>query len=243
MWETYKRELIEKEKETENFLEKFYSKHDPDLGKLKSLGTHLGQEREEEDKAKWANFEAVKDSQVVESTILPSWLYDYLRFRFDLLDRVGDGVIDTEEYQYVLSEFGIKERDSKQAFLIFSHHLEIEIDFAYFVQLFEEYYLSDDPADLGNFVNGKLEYPKSSTEAIDEEVEGLENEETKKKNIEDQFDLSLYKDDMMESETLGDVKDVNGVTELCTKINFRIKKWRKRVWKSIKMNCIENSTI
>ena len=76
-------------------------------------------------------------------------------FRFDLLDRVGDGVIDTEEYEYVLSEFGMKEKDSKQAFLIFSHHLEIEIDFDYFVQLFEEYYLSDDPADLGNFVNGK----------------------------------------------------------------------------------------
>ena len=29
-------------------------------------------------------------------------------FRFDLLDRVGDGIIDTEEYEYVLSEFHIK---------------------------------------------------------------------------------------------------------------------------------------
>ena len=38
---------------------------------------------------------------------------------------------------------------------------------------------------------------------------------------------------MMESETLGDVKDVNGVTELCTKINYRIKKWRKRIYATI----------
>ena len=82
---TYKRELIEKEKETENFLEKFYSKHDPDLGKLKSLGTHLGGDRELEDKTKWSNFEAVKDAQVLENTILPSWLYDYLKFRSVLI--------------------------------------------------------------------------------------------------------------------------------------------------------------
>ena len=44
MWEAYKRELVEKEAQTENFLEKFYSKHDPDLKKLKSLGTQIGEE-------------------------------------------------------------------------------------------------------------------------------------------------------------------------------------------------------
>ena len=132
---------------------------------------------------------------------------------------MGDGVIDTEEYEYVLSEFGMKEKDSKQAFLIFSHHLEIEIDFDYFVQLFEEYYLSDDPADLGNFVNGKLEFPKSSMMEIIEEEEGIENEENLEKKIEDQFDLSLYKDDMMVSETVGDEKDV-GVSKICTRFNY-----------------------
>ena len=82
MWETYKEELIAREKETENFLEKFYSKHDPDVRKLKSLGTHLGQDREAEDKTKWSQFEAMKDSEVLESTILPNWLYDYLKFRY-----------------------------------------------------------------------------------------------------------------------------------------------------------------
>ena len=27
------------------------------------------------------------------------------------------------------------------------------------MSLFEEYYLSDDPSDLGNFINGRLEFP------------------------------------------------------------------------------------
>ena len=169
----------------------------------------------------------------------PSLLH-FPSFRFDLLDRVGDGVIDTEEYEYVLSEFGIKERDSKQAFLIFSHHLEIQIDFQYFVQLFEEYYLSDDPADLGNFVNGKLEFPKSSVMEVIEEEDGLENEETERRKIEDQFDLSLYKDDMMATEPEPGVEKDG---ELCSRIVVRIRKWRRRMWKSFKLNCLQNSAI
>ena len=32
------------------------------------------------------------------------------------------------------------------------------MDFDYFVHLFEEYYLSNDPSDLGNFINGKLQF-------------------------------------------------------------------------------------
>ena len=166
--------------------------------------------------------------------------------RFDLLDRVGDGVIDAEEYEYVLSEFGIKEKDSKQAFLIFSHHLEIQIDFQYFVQLFEEYYLSDDPADLGNFVNGKLDFPKSAVMEVIEEEDGLENEESERRKIEAQFDLSLYKDDMMVAEPeAGTEKDGGGgeVNQLCTRIVVTIRKWRKRMWKSFKLNCLQNSAV
>ena len=157
---------------------------------------------------------------------------------------MGDGVIDTEEYEYVLSEFGIKEKDSKQAFLIFSHHLEIQIDFQYFVQLFEEYYLSDDPADLGNFVNGKLEFPKSSVMEVIEEEDCLETEEMERRKIEDQFDLSLYKDDMMATEQQSwSQKEAGEITELCTRIVVRIKKWRKRMWNSFKLNCLQNSAI
>ena len=45
----------------------------------------------------------------------------------------------------------------------------VPLDFDYFVRLFEEYYLSDDPSDLGNFINGKLEYADEGTDAEDEE--------------------------------------------------------------------------
>ena len=34
----------------------------------------------------------------------------------------------------------------------------VKLDFEYFVHLFEEYYLSDDPSDLGNFINGRLRF-------------------------------------------------------------------------------------
>ena len=158
---------------------------------------------------------------------------------------MGDGVIDTEEYEYVLSEFGIKEKDSKQAFLIFSHHLEIQIDFQYFVQLFEEYYLSDDPADLGNFVNGKLDFPKSSVMEVIEEEDGLETEESERRRVEAQFDLSLYKDDMMVVQTEPGPEKAGGgeVSELCTRTVVRMRKWRKRMWKSFKLNCLQNSAM
>ena len=36
-----------------------------------------------------------------------------------------------------MSEFGVKEKDARQAFLIFSHHLTVTVDFDYFIILFE----------------------------------------------------------------------------------------------------------
>ena len=185
MWEAYKKHLIEKEKETENFLEQFYNKNDPDFRKLKSMGTHLGDTEEQKTVSdNWKRFEEVKHSESLETTILPAWLNDYLRFRFDLLDRVGDGLIDTEEYEYVLSEFNIKEKDSRQAFLIFTHYLTVDVDFPYFVRLFEEYYLSDNPSDLGNFVNGKLDFSSEEKQNQITEEEKLSEEQ----KIINQFD-------------------------------------------------------
>jgi len=240
MWEAYKKELIEREKEMENFLEKFYSKHDPDFKKLKSLGTHLGEHTEivakEVEHQKWAKFEEAKHIEALERTILPDWLYDYLRFRFDLLDRVGDGIIDTEEYEYVLSEFHIKEKDSRQAFLLFSHHLTVEIDFPYFVKLFEEYYLSDNPADLGNFVNGKLDF--TATEEPNEE-EVL----TEEQKIINQFDLSMYKDDMMSPDDPEKGKNDEEKKAICANVRARMWKLKKRLWKSFKLNCLQSNAL
>jgi len=103
---------------------------------------------------------------------LPKWLYKYLVFRFNLLDRVGDGIIDHEEFEYVMSEFGVSERTARQCFNMFTINNTKELDFDYFVSLFEEYYLSDDPSDLGNFINGRLEFPveeSSDAETHDEQ--------------------------------------------------------------------------
>ena len=240
MWECYKKELVEKEKETEDFLQKFYEARNPDFRKLKTIGKHLG-DIEEKNGSPYNTKKVVsaaitdkKKDEVIngddtEDTILPDWLHDYLRFRFDLLDRVGDGIIDNEEYEYVLSEFRIKEKDARQAFLIFSQHLTITIDFNYFVQLFEEYYLSDDPADLGNFVNGVLEFPNRKVmEDIPEE------KETAEKQLE--INIELYKDDMMNNKKQED--DQEGSKKDLTKSINRI---RKRLWKSFKMRCLNIS--
>ena len=239
MWECYKKELVEKEKETEDFLQKFYAVHNPDFRKLKTIGTHLG---EADDKKATLNDRnksvstTVTDKRKDESdngdgtdnTILPDWLHDYLRFRFDLLDRVGDGIVDTEEYEYVLSEFGIKEKDARQAFLIFSQHLTITIDFNYFVQLFEEYYLSDEPSDLGNFVNGVLEFPNRKVmEDIPEESEVSEEQL--------EINIELYKDDMMNNQNPHQQEEKK--KDLTKSIN----KIRKRLWKSFKTNCLNLS--
>ena len=240
MWEAYKKDLIEKEKETENFLEQFYNKNDPDFRKLKSMGTHLGDTKHHDTEVQravtdnWSKFEEVKHSEALEATILPTWLNDYLRFRFDLLDRVGDGIIDTEEYEYVLSEFNIKEKDSRQAFLLFSHHLTVEVDFPHFVRLFEEYYLSDNPSDLGNFVNGKLDF--SSEEKPTHETE---EELTEEQKIINQFDLDLYKDDMMDQPEDESKKKKNSEVGKTIRQNFL--KMRKRIWKSFKVTCLQSS--
>ena len=39
------------------------------------------------------------------------------------------------------------------------------MDFTRFVELFEEYYLSDNVADLGNFINGKLDFTEDLSTA------------------------------------------------------------------------------
>ena len=65
-------------------------------------------------------------------------------------------------------------------FIFFFQNKTVQLDFDYFVQLFEQFYLSDDPSDLGNFINGKLDYndkSESGKDDSDEEDEdpGLED--------------------------------------------------------------------
>ena len=70
------------------------------------------------------------------------------------------------------------------------------MDFDYFVQLFEQYYLSDDPSDLGNFINGKLDFnsnSESGNEESDDEDPGLEDHKIDSNASLDSIDAGVKK--------------------------------------------------
>ena len=69
------------------------------------------------------------------------------------------------------------------------------IDFDYFVQLFEQFYLSDDPSDLGNFINGHLDYGDSGGEESDDEEKdpGLEDHKIDSNEWLDDMDYNVKK--------------------------------------------------
>ncbi|GFS49068.1 calexcitin-2 [Trichonephila clavipes] len=92
------------------------------------------------------------------SSALPEWLTTYLWCRFNIYDRTGDGAIDVEEFAYILENFGIPERQSRQCFVMMTLNDTKPLDFAYFCELAIEYYTSDDPSALGNFITGKLNF-------------------------------------------------------------------------------------
>ncbi|GBM75128.1 hypothetical protein AVEN_233774-1, partial [Araneus ventricosus] len=92
------------------------------------------------------------------SSALPEWLTTYLWCRFNIYDRTGDGAIDVEEFAYILENFGIPERQSRQCFTMMTLNDTKPLDFAYFCELAIEYYTSDDPSALGNFITGKLNF-------------------------------------------------------------------------------------
>ncbi|ESP02587.1 hypothetical protein LOTGIDRAFT_237907 [Lottia gigantea] len=89
---------------------------------------------------------------------IPGWLEKYIEYKFNLYDRTGDGVVDLEEYEYVLSDFGVPPKDARAAFLMFSGNHEKKIDLEYFTILSAEYFRSDDAGALGNFITGKLTF-------------------------------------------------------------------------------------
>ncbi|XP_043190032.1 calexcitin-2-like isoform X2 [Amphibalanus amphitrite] len=98
------------------------------------------------------------DKEQTEKNPWPEWIHAYLQYRFNLYDRTGDGVIDEEEFVYVLTDFGVRERFSRQAWKMFTQGSGESLSFDFFCQLAEQYYLSNDPADAGNFLTGKLDF-------------------------------------------------------------------------------------
>lgn len=88
----------------------------------------------------------------------PKWLVTYLWFRFNMYDRTGDGVIDSDEFSYVLEDFGIPQRQSRQCYLIMTENDTRKLDYDYFCELAEEYLTSEDECALGNFITGRLDF-------------------------------------------------------------------------------------
>ncbi|XP_069103100.1 calexcitin-2-like [Argopecten irradians] len=102
--------------------------------------------------------EAKKADALPADRKLPDWLESYVEYKFNLYDRTGDGKIDAEEFEYVLADFGIPAKDARKAFLLFSGNNTKKVDLPYFRELCTDYYRSDDPGALGNFITGKLDF-------------------------------------------------------------------------------------
>lgn len=90
---------------------------------------------------------------------VPQWFENYIEYKFSLLDRAGDGILDEEEFEYTLNDaYNISPKDCQTAFRLMTKNGEMTIDKRYFRTLALQFYLSNDPSDLGNFINGKLIY-------------------------------------------------------------------------------------
>lgn len=100
--------------------------------------------------------ETKKENEESPEKKVPDWLQAYIEYKFNLYDRTGDGKIDVDEFEYVLSDFGVPPKDARSAFLMFSQNNEKKVDLEYFKELCSDYYRSDDPGALGNFITGKL---------------------------------------------------------------------------------------
>ena len=73
----------------------------------------------------------------------------------------------------------------------------MDLDFDYFVQLFEQYYLSDDPSDLGNFINGILDFSNVADDdsGADDEDPGAEDRTIDSNVSLDSMDSDIKKKD------------------------------------------------
>jgi len=86
------------------------------------------------------------------------WLAKFIDYKFSLFDRTRNGIIDVEEFEYVLSDFGVPGKEARQAFTLMTLNDEEKLDYFYFKKLLLQYYFSDDECSLGNFVTGKLTF-------------------------------------------------------------------------------------
>lgn len=86
------------------------------------------------------------------------WQQRYMDFMFNLEDTSGDGEIDEEEFVKVYKNFNMPEDEARDAFLKFSKNNSVKVTKDVFAQLWKEYFTSEDPSALGNFIFGKTNF-------------------------------------------------------------------------------------
>jgi len=89
---------------------------------------------------------------------IDDWEKVYMDLMFELQDTSGDNVIDENEFASVCESFGVNPAESRQAFNTFSSHGHVPVDKKYYEKLWKEYFGSDDPASLGNYMFGKISF-------------------------------------------------------------------------------------
>jgi len=89
---------------------------------------------------------------------IDEWERVYMDLMFQLQDTSGDGVIDEVEFASVCESYGVNPAEARQAFQTFSHRGHVEVDPKYYEKMWKEYFGSDDPSAMGNFMFGKISF-------------------------------------------------------------------------------------
>ncbi|XP_041981981.1 calexcitin-2-like [Aricia agestis] len=82
------------------------------------------------------------------------WQKLYCKLIFDLQDASNDGSIDATEFSTVCESFGIKKDEAVTSFAKMAKG-KSNISWAEFQQLWQEYFVSEDPSAPGNHIFGK----------------------------------------------------------------------------------------
>ncbi|ODM92299.1 Calexcitin-2 [Orchesella cincta] len=99
---------------------------------------------------------------------IEEWERTYMDIMFDLQDTSGDNVIDEDEFVGVCESYGINSAEAAQlpnflsppsSFLIlFLQRGRVNVDKKYYEKMWREYFGSDNPAEMGNFMFGKTSF-------------------------------------------------------------------------------------
>jgi len=86
------------------------------------------------------------------------WQAKYMDFMFNLEDTSGDGEIDEEEFVKVYKNFNMDENELREAYRKFSKNSSVKVTREEFARLWNQYFSSEDPNELGNFLFGKASF-------------------------------------------------------------------------------------